>query len=392
MKVFLIAGEPSGDRLGAALMAGLKTLDPAVRFMGVGGPEMAAQGLVSQFPMEELSIMGLAEILPKYAHLKRRIRETATAIGEAAPDVVVTIDSPDFCLRVIALARAANPALPTAHYVAPTVWAWRPGRAAKMARVVDHVLAFLPFEPPYMQAAGMSCDFVGHPVVAEPVASQAEAAAFRAVLGLAPDTPLIMVLPGSRRGEIERLGPRFGAALKMVLRTRPQARVVVPTVSVQAERVRALIADWPGDPVLLDPADTPPGIRRAAFRAADVALAASGTVSLELAAVGVPMVIAYDFNPLTRLLAKLLVRLETATMVNLVSQTRAIPECLLRNCTPACIARELARLLDDPQARAAQLAAMELTMNRLGRGGEAPGMRAARSLLSWLGARQGTRG
>lgn len=385
MKAFVIAGEPSGDNLGAALMEGLQSLQPDIRFIGIGGPAMQARGLNSRFPMAELSVMGLAEVLPKYAQLKRRIRETAAAITAEAPDVVITIDSPDFCLRVLGLARAANPGLRTVHYVAPSVWAWRPGRAVKMARVVDHVLALLPFEPPYMQAAGMSCDFVGHPVATEPVATVEDARAFRAAYAILPDAPLILALPGSRRGEVERLAPRFGAALHRVLAKRPQARVVVPSVASQAERLRALIADWPGAPILLDAASTGPAEKRAAFGAANVALAASGTVSLELAAARLPMVIAYDFNPLTRLLVKWLVRLDTATMVNLVSESRAIPECLLEACTPGCIASKLARLLDDPQARADQFAAMDLTMERLGRGKEAPGLRAARSVLEWLG-------
>ncbi|MDO5704817.1 MAG: lipid-A-disaccharide synthase, partial [Paracoccus sp. (in: a-proteobacteria)] len=164
MKVFLIAGEPSGDALGAALMAGLTDLQPGITFGGVGGPLMQEQGLVSRFPMQELSLMGLTEVLPRYFHLKHRIEETAQAIAATRPDALVTIDSPDFCLRVARRARALWPDLRVIHYVAPSVWAWRPGRAAKMAPVVDHVLALLPFEPPYMRAAGMSCDFVGHPI------------------------------------------------------------------------------------------------------------------------------------------------------------------------------------------------------------------------------------
>ncbi|MGC1487428.1 MAG: lipid-A-disaccharide synthase, partial [Albidovulum sp.] len=179
MKLFLIAGEPSGDALGAALMAGLKALNPSVEFHGVGGPLMEAAGLTSLFPMEELSVMGLIEVIPKYRHLKRRIAETAAAAIAVAPAALITIDSPDFCLRVAAAARARNPSLKTIHYVAPTVWAWRPGRAAKMAPIIDHVLALFPFEPPYMQAAGMTCDFVGHPIVADECATEAEAHAFR---------------------------------------------------------------------------------------------------------------------------------------------------------------------------------------------------------------------
>ncbi len=382
MKVFLIAGEASGDALGAALMAGLAELAPGLRFSGVGGPLMAGQGLVSLFPMEELSVMGLAEILPKYVALKRRIGETAAAIADVAPDVVITIDSPDFCLRVLKIAKRLNPPLKTIHYVAPSVWAWRPGRAVSMARVVDHVLALLPFEPPYMQAAGMSCDFVGHPVTTQPVATPAEAAAFRAAHAIAPDAPLLLVLPGSRRGEIERLGPVFAATLRQL--ARPGLRVVVPTIAARAAQMQALIADWPGQPVLLDAATTPAAQKRAAFRAADVALAASGTVSLELAAAGTPMVIAYRMHPVSQALIARLLRIDTVTLVNLVSETRAVPEFLGPRCDPAAIAPAVAALLAPGPARDAQLSAMTLTMDRLGRGGEAPGLRAARSVLAAL--------
>src|SRR6056297_830858 len=183
MRVFLIAGEASGDRLGAALMAGLKSLE-SMEFQGVGGHLMQAEGMSSLFDMDELSVMGLAEIIPKYSHLRRRLHQTANAVLEARPDVLITIDSPDFCLRVARMVRAKSD-VRTVHYVAPSVWAWRPGRAAKMARYIDHVLALLPFEPPYMEAAGMECDFVGHPVVSEPLASDAEAAAWRAEVGIA---------------------------------------------------------------------------------------------------------------------------------------------------------------------------------------------------------------
>ena len=385
MKVFVIAGESSGDALGAALMAGLRELVPGVGFDGIGGPLMAAQGLVSRFAMDELSVMGLAEVLPKYFHLKRRIRETAQAIVAAAPDVVITIDSPDFCLRVLALARAANPRLKTVHYVAPSVWAWRPGRAVKMARVVDHVLALLPFEPPLMQAAGMSCEFVGHPVTTEPVASAAEAAAFRAEVGIAPAAPLLLVLPGSRKGEVARLGPVFGATLARL--AVPGLRVVVPSVAARARQVRELVTGWPGGPVVLDAAVTPPATKRAAFRAADAALAASGTVSLELAASATPMVIAYRLNRLSEALIARMLLIDTLTLVNLVSETRVVPEFLRDRCRAEVIAPALADLLTGEPARDAQRAAMDLAMRRLGRGGEAPGLRAARSVLGFLSAR-----
>ncbi|MDI3335162.1 lipid-A-disaccharide synthase [Defluviimonas aestuarii] len=381
MKLFLIAGEASGDSLGAALMSGLKALAPGVQFHGVGGSKMEAEGLTSLFPMEELSVMGIMEVLPKYRHLKRRIAETAARVTELAPDALITIDSPDFCLRVVRLVRAANPDQKTIHYVAPTVWAWRPGRAAKMAEVIDHVLALFPFEPPYMEAAGMSCDFVGHPVVAEARATEADAAAFREAQAIGPDQPLLLCLPGSRKGEVTRLAPRFEEAIARLRDREPGLRVVIPTVRGVAPLVRGMTARWKVSPLVTEDAAE----KRAAFAAADLALAASGTVSLELAANRVPMVIAHDFNRLTWWMMKRAALIDTVTLVNIVSETRTVPEFLGPACRPGPISAALARLLAGENDREAQLAAMELTMDRLGRGAEAPGLRAARSVLRALG-------
>ena len=205
MKVFLVAGELSGDRLGGALMEGLRQLVPDVEFAGVGGPLMAAQGLESLFPMDELSVMGIAEVLPKYRHLVKRMHQTADAALDWQPEVMVTIDSPDFCLRVAREVKAKSD-LRCVHYVAPSVWAWRPKRAQKMAKHVDQVLALLPFEPPYMEAVGLRCDFVGHPVVTEPVATETEVAAFRQKHGIG-DAPLLLALPGSRPGRGRPVDP-----------------------------------------------------------------------------------------------------------------------------------------------------------------------------------------
>lgn len=380
MRVFLVAGEPSGDRLGGALMEGLKTLIPDIEFDGVGGPLMAAQGLTSRFPMSELSVMGLIEVLPKFFHLKRRISETAHAVLDRRPDVLITIDSPDFSLRVAKIVKAASD-IRTVHYVAPSVWAWRPGRADKMAKVIDHVLALLPFEPPYMERAGMECDFVGHPVASEPTATPAEISAFRSRYDLG-DAPVLLALPGSRRGEIERLADTFGKALRLFLMDHPSYRVVVPTVGATTDLVNALTQSWPGAPIVLDPRQTGAGQatveKRAAFGTACIALAASGTVSLELAAQNTPMVIAYKLNWLTQKMAERMVKLDTVTLVNLVSETRAVPECLLNDCQPEQIAKALHDVTNAPDA---QQLAMNLTMERLGRGGEAPGLRAARAVL-----------
>lgn len=366
LKLFLIAGEPSGDRLGAALIDGLKTLVPDVQLQGIAGPAMQARGMDSLFPMQELSVMGIAEILPKYFHLKHRIRETADAVLASGAAALVTIDSPDFCLRVAALVRAARPDFRTIHYVAPSVWAWRPGRAAKMARYVDHVLALLPFEPPLMTAAGMTCDFVGHPVVAEMPARP-----------VAHIGPMILALPGSRRGEVTRLTPVFGAALARLAESHPHLRVALPTLPHIEPLIRELTAPWPVQPDII----TDPAAKATAFASADLALAASGTVSLELAANDCPMVIAYDMHPITLWLMRRAALVDTVTLVNLVSETRVVPEFIGPDCQPDRIAAALSALLDNADA---QHAAMAQTMTRLGKGGEAPGLRAARSVLAHL--------
>ncbi|MGL4321504.1 MAG: lipid-A-disaccharide synthase, partial [Paracoccaceae bacterium] len=273
----------------------------------------------------------------------------------------------DFCFRVAKIVKAANPAQRTIHYVAPSVWAWRPGRAAKMAAFIDHVLALLPFEPPYMTAHGMTCDFVGHPVVAEALGTPE------------PQTgPLLLALPGSRKGEVSRLMPVFGQVVGALAQHHPNLRVALPTVRGVAPLVRELAGTWPVPPDVIEDADQ----KRRAFANATVALAASGTVSLELAANRCPMVIAYDMNPITLWLMRRAALIDTVTLVNLVSDTRHVPEFIGPQCTPALIVPALLALMADGAARAAQLAAMEITMQRLGQGAEPPGLRAARSVLA----------
>ncbi|WP_083957827.1 lipid-A-disaccharide synthase [Tateyamaria omphalii] len=385
MKVFVIAGEPSGDALGGALMAGLKQEAQEVTFDGIGGPLMQAQGLVSRFDMSELSVMGIAEVLPKYRHLKRRIAETVRAIIDQKPDVLITIDSPDFSLRVAKLVKAGSE-IRTVHYVAPTVWAWRPGRAKKMAAMVDHVLALFPFEPPYMEAEGMACDFVGHPAATVPRASVAETAAFRARHGLRDADPLLLVLPGSRRGEIKRMAPTFGVALGWLARKRPNMKMVLPAAGAVAPLVREAVAKWPVSPLVLDPTGQDPDAaaseKRIAFGAADVALATSGTVSLELAAAGTPMVSAYDLHWLSRAIISRMVTTDTGSLINHVSETRVVPEVVGKDFTVDNVVAAMEGLLADPSA---QRDAMELTMDLLGRGGADPGLRAARAVLMRMG-------
>ena len=381
MRAFIIAGEPSGDKLGAALMEGLQTLVPEVKFDGIGGARMGEVGLQSRFPMEEISIMGILEILSQYSHLKRRISETADAIIADKPDVLITIDLPEFSLRVAKLVKEKSQ-IRCVHYVAPTVWAWRAGRAAKMARHIDQVLALFPFEPPYMKAAGMRCDFVGHPVVTDMQASETEAQEFRFEHGIG-DAPLALVLPGSRRGEVGRLAPIFGQVLEPVLQTTPDLRVVIPTAAPVEHLVCEAVKDWPCDPLVICSEDK--AQKRAAFKAADVALAASGTVSLELAAAGTPMVIAYDMNWLSRQIIGRMLKVDTVTLVNLVSGTRAVPEFIGAECVPERIAEGLLQVMNDG---ANQNETMRVTMQRLGQGGDAPGLRAAQAVLDGLSDHQ----
>lgn len=383
MKVFLIAGEASGDRLGAALMVGLKQLRPDVEFCGVGGPLMQAEGLDSLFPMDELSVFGIAEILPKYRALKARIAQCAREVLHTKPDVLITIDSPDFCLRVARLVKESS-TIRTVHYVAPSVWAWRAGRAAKMARYVDHVLALLPFEPPYMKEAGMACDFVGHPVVAEPIITKNEIAAFRAQYSLG-EAPILLVLPGSRRSEVKRLAPVFGEALSILCAKHPELKVIVPAARSVADQVREATRNWPIELLILDASqgdiEFAETRKRTAFAAADVALAASGTVSLELAAANTPMVIAYRLQWLTWQIMSRMIRVDTVTLVNLVTKRNVVPEFLGPECRAEPIASALDDLLSARALRSKQLVAMVETMQLLGHGSEAPGHRAARAVL-----------
>lgn len=383
MRVFILAGEPSGDRLGAALMAGLKDLHSDVTFYGVGGAQMQAQGMTSLFPMDELSVMGVAEVLPKYRALKARLLQMVDAVVSQKPDVLITIDSPDFSFRLAKRVKAQSD-VPTVHYGAPTVWAWRPGRAAKIAKFIDHLLTLYPFEPPYFTAHGMSCEFVGHPVASEPIATPDEVAAFRSKYELG-EAPILLVLPGSRRAEVTRLASIFGDAIKPLVGDRPDWRVVVPAAPAVAALVRAAVSEWPVPALVLETgagdAQAALSEKRAAFRAADLALAASGTVSLELAAAETPMVIAYRMHWTSHVIFRVMAVTDTVTLVNLVSETRAVPEFL----GDACVAEKISSGLRDVAAAPdLQRAAMSDTMLRLGQGAEAPGLRAARSVLGFL--------
>ncbi len=378
--IFLVAGEPSGDLLGARLMAALKEArGGAVDFAGLGGPLMQAEGLESQFDVSELALMGLVEVIGHIPRILRRIRETEAAARAAAPDLFISIDSPGFSLRVARRLKGAG--FPLIHYVAPSVWAWKPGRAKKVAAYLDHLLCLLPFEPPYFERHGLGCSFVGHPVV-ETAQLQTDPEGLRASLGLAPEQPLLAVLPGSRRSEVERLMPVFAATVNELARGLPGLAAVIPTVPNVAALVREKAAAWSVPVVVVEGEQR----RRDAFAASRAGLAASGTVTLEMAVAGLPCVIAYGANPITAAIVRRLLKVEWVSMASLVLGRQVQPECLQENCRPDRILAALRPLLSDGPERRRVVADGLEAARRLGLGGEAPSHKAATAVLDLLPA------
>ncbi len=377
---FLVAAEASADGLGARLMRSLKEeTGGRVRFAGIGGPAMAAEGLDSLVPFGELNIMGIVEIVPHVARVLRRVRETIAAAKAMMPDAVVTIDAPAFAFRVQGKLKGAGPLL--VHYVAPTVWAWRPRRAKMIAAFLDHLLCILPFELPYFEKVGLPASFVGHSAV-EQDGIAPDGDGFRARHGIG-DAPLLCVLPGSRLGEVGRLLGVFGETVERLVAERPQLRVVVPTMAAVAPAVRAAVATWPGSPIVVESIEE----KHHAFAASTVALAASGTVNLELAVAGVPFAIAYRVSRLSYLIGKMMVKVPSIVMTNILLKRNVIAEFLQDRCRADLIAAEIGRLLDDPDARRAQVEATAEAARLLGKGGPPPSERAAKILLDLVGRR-----
>ena len=387
LKVFIIAGEPSGDKLGGNLMQGLRQLTKGqITFCGVGGEMMQAEGLSSLFPMSDLTIMGLFEVIPSIPKIKRRITQTVKAAVEMNPDVLITIDSPDFCLRVGKQLRQQYPDQLVVHYVAPSVWAWRPERAAKMAKSVDHVLALLPFEPPYMQAEGMTCDFVGHPAATESTPSKVQIKSVLAELDLKPADQIITILPGSRRSEIKRLLPVYMDAIELILKQQPNAKFVLPVARPILDDVNMLLSGSALPIYLLDPTQYDPSVaehrKRAVYAASQVSLATSGTIALDLAKQRCPMVVAYKASWLTERTVKRLAKIDRANLINIVTDSYVVPELLFEKCTASAVAKSVLDILNDKETRQAQISACTDTMQQLGEGAEDPGLRAAKSVLS----------
>jgi lipid-A-disaccharide synthase len=385
LRVALIAGEPSGDALGASLMRALRQqTGDAVVFSGIGGAQMIGQGLQSRFPIGDLAVMGLVEVLPRIRLLRRRIDETARFLLADPPDIAVTIDSPGFTRRVAQ--KLAGRSFPLVHYVAPTVWAWRPGRARRLARLYDHLLAILPFEPPYFEVVGLPTTYVGHPAVETVTAARrAEAAAaedgraFRIRHGIPAERQILAVLPGSRQGEVRRLLPVFDAVLRLLKGTGLDLHLVIPTVETVADTVRAAATDLPFPALVIEQ----PAERYAGMLAADAALAASGTATLELGLAGVPTVLAYRVNPLTAAIVRRLLHTPYAGLVNILCGRMVMPEFLQEDCRAEKIAPALQRLLTDAAARQAQIDVCADVTRQLGGDDEiTPSMRAARAVLA----------
>jgi lipid-A-disaccharide synthase len=380
LRLMIVCGEPSGDRLGAQLMAALRSeTGGAVELSGVGGEAMAALGFETLFPLEATSVMGIAEILPRIPEILKLIRRTADFAKKTRPDAVVLIDSPEFTQRVAKRIRKVAPDIKLITYVAPQVWAMRPGRAKAMAQYLDLMLALLPFEPPFFEKYGLKCVFVGHPAV-ERAALMTGAEAFRARRGIAADAKLLLVLPGSRGGEVSRLIADFRAAVGMVAKRVPGLVCVLPVVPHVAEKVRAACADWPCPLHLIEDE----GEKFAAFAASDVALAASGTVTTESALSDTPTVVAYKVSRLTAAIVRLLIKVKYATLTNLILDREAMPEFIQANCTPENLAGAVETLLCDPAAAAAQRALLREAMAKMGLGEMSPSLRAARAVLDFV--------
>ncbi|MBL8770168.1 MAG: lipid-A-disaccharide synthase [Phenylobacterium sp.] len=381
LTIMLVAAEASGDDRAAGLMRALKRrLDGAVRFVGVGGQRMAAEGLDSPFDISELSIFGLTEGLLAYPRVVRRADETAALAVRERPDVAVLVDSWGFTLRVAQRLRRQQPGLPLVKYVAPQVWASRPGRARTAAQWFDLLLTIHTFDAPAFEREGLRTVFVGDSTLAIAF-SAADPSRLRNAIGAVPDDPILLVLPGSRPSEIERVMPAFEDAVARLLAERPDLHVVVPAAPTVADAVKARVALWPGRAHVVEGE----AAKRDAMKAATVALACSGTVTTELALAGCPMVVAYRLAPLTYAILKRLIRTNYVTLFNIAAQDFVAPEMIQADCNGPALAAEVARRLDDPALRRMQVERQNAALLKMGRGGPDPSDAAADAVLSLLG-------
>jgi lipid-A-disaccharide synthase len=377
--IYIIAGEPSGDILASRLMRALRSRNADLRFCGVGGETMAEQGFCSLFDIRDLSVMGFWEVLPKLPVILRRLRQTLAHIGQEQPDMLITVDSWGFVSSVLRRLNRQGASFPKVHYVAPQVWAWKKGRAKKAAKLLSHLMTLLPYEPPYFEKYGLACTFVGHPVLdALPDLRQA--------MPVAPPVPagarVLCILPGSRRNEIRKLSPVFIAVLEKLQAAMPDLYVLIPSVAaMQQEVTRAFASVTTPHRVVVGQA-----ARYAAFAASEFALAASGTVSLELTACGTPHLIAYTFNAFTNHLIARLATTRYANLINILAGHTVIPEFVLQYCRADLIAPTALALMEDAARRANQTREAQTVLNRLKPPGQTPSGAAAETILNLLDA------
>tara|TARA_A100000171_G_C2135733_1_gene150069 strand:- start:649 stop:1809 length:1161 start_codon:yes stop_codon:yes gene_type:complete len=339
--IYIVTGEASGDLLGSRLMKALKKLCPDIRFEGVGGTLMCQEGLRTLFPAQDLSVMGLLEILPHLAKLSKRLHQTEKDILKKEPDLVLTIDSPGFNFRLARLLKK-DLHIPLFHYTAPSVWAWKPGRARKISKLYDHLFALFKFEPPYFEKENLPCTFIGHPLIEEKL-PQISPNTFRRLKGVPQEAPLLCLLPGSRQGEVTHLLPYFANSVFLLQKNLPDLTLVCPTLPAFKKDIETV---FQGRIPLLFTNDKQE--KYLAMAASNAALAASGTVSLELALTKTPMVIGYRLNPLTYFIIKKLVKAPYACLVNILLKEKAVPEYLQNQCTPENLYNALLPLLQNP--------------------------------------------
>ena len=373
----LVAAESSGDGLGAGLARALKArLGDEVRIVGVGGPRMAAEGVESPFDISDLSVLGWIEGLKAYGRVRRRVADTVAFAQREQPDVAVLIDSWGFTIRVAKQLRKALPGLKLVKYVGPQVWASRPGRAKTLARAVDHLLTLHAFDPPWFEKAGLATTFVGNPSLAIDF-SQADGARFRQAHGLAADQPLLLILPGSRPSEIERMTPLFEASAARVRAERPDVALAVVIADTVAAQAKAAVAGWPFRAIQVEGE----AAKKDAMKAATVALACSGTVSTELALAGAPMVIAYRLSGLSYALIKPMLSARHITLFNIAADARIAPEFVQDEATPEALAAAVLARLGDPALRADQVRRQSEALDLMGRGQPDPSAAAAEAVL-----------
>jgi len=375
--VMLVAAEPSGDALGAALAVALKARRD-VRLVGVGGPLMAKEGVQSPFDIAPLSVLGVFDALAAYPTVRRRAREVGELAAGEKPDIAVLIDSWGFNLRVAHAIRRANPKVQLIKFVAPQVWATRPGRAHTLAHAVDHLLTIHAFDAPWFEKAGLPTTFVGNPVLSQRH-EPADPERLRMAIGATPGDPILVIAPGSRRREVERLLGPFGDAARLLVTDRPRLKVVVMAAEAVADTVATRVKTWPLHVhVSLDEAE-----RRDAMVAATAALACSGTVTTELGLAGAPVVVGYRLDPPTAAIARLLIRTPYITLMNVAAGREVAPELLQNACVGPRLAAALGPLLDDPDARARQVAAQFAALEVMRGGIDDPAGAAADAVLAW---------